>query len=95
LVKFWLHIDADTQLKRFQERQEDPEKQWKITAEDWRNREKWPQYQEAVEEMLMYTDTAKAPWHIIAGNDKRYARIEALRLVYQTVQEKLKREMRP
>ena len=95
LVKFWLHIDADTQLKRFQERQEDPEKQWKITAEDWRNREKWPQYQEAVEEMLMYTNTAKAPWHIIAGNDKRYARIEALRLVYQTVQEKLKREMRP
>ena len=81
LLKFWIHIDQDTQLARFTERQNTPEKQWKITEEDWRNREKWPQYEAAVDEMLQKTSTENAPWFIIESNDKLYARIKALRII--------------
>ncbi len=81
LLKFWIHIDQDTQLARFTERQNTPEKQWKITEEDWRNREKWPQYEEAVDEMLQKTSTENAPWFIIESNDKHYARIKALKII--------------
>lgn len=81
LLKFWIHIDQDTQLDRFTERQNTPEKQWKITDEDWRNREKWPQYEEAVDEMLQKTSTENAPWFIIESNDKHYARIKALKII--------------
>jgi len=81
LLKFWIHIDQDTQLARFTERQNTPEKQWKITDEDWRNREKWPQYEEAVDEMLQKTSTENAPWFIIESNDKHYARIKALKII--------------
>ena len=81
LLKFWIHIDQDTQLARFTERQNTPEKQWKITDEDWRNREKWPQYEEAVDEMLRKTSTENAPWFIIESNDKHYARIKALKII--------------
>ncbi len=81
VLKFWIHIDPDTQLARFTERQNTPEKQWKITDEDWRNREKWPQYEEAVDEMLRKTSTKNAPWYIIESNDKKYARIRTLRII--------------
>ena len=80
VLKFWIHIDQDTQLARFTDRQNTPEKQWKITEEDWRNREKWPQYEEAVSEMLEKTSTDYAPWHVIESNDKYYARLKVLRL---------------
>ena len=79
VLKFWIHIDQDTQLARFTDRQNTPEKQWKITEEDWRNREKWPQYEVAVDEMLQKTSTENAPWYIIESNDKKYARIKVLR----------------
>lgn len=81
VLKFWIQIDSETQLERFQMRQNTPEKQWKITDEDWRNRDKWPQYEEAVQEMLEKTSTEYAPWHIIESVDKKYARIRTLRIV--------------
>ena len=81
VLKFWIHIDPKTQLERFEARQNTPEKQWKITDEDWRNREKWPQYEEAVEDLLQKTSTSYAPWHIIESVDKKYARIRTLQIV--------------
>ena len=81
VLKFWIHIDPKTQLERFEARQNTPEKQWKITDEDWRNREKWPQYEEAVEDLLQKTSTSYAPWHIIESVDKKYARIRTLKIV--------------
>ena len=87
LLKFWIHIDQETQLARFTERQNTPEKQWKITEEDWRNREKWPQYEGAVDEMLQKTSTKNAPWFIIESNDKHYARIKALRIIVKALEE--------
>ncbi|GHV46190.1 polyphosphate:AMP phosphotransferase [Synergistales bacterium] len=81
LVKFWLHIDPDEQLKRFENRKNDPERQWKITEEDWRNREKWPLYQEAVEEMLLRTSLPHATWTVVEANNKEHARIKVLKTV--------------
>ena len=92
ILKFWIHIDQETQLQRFNERQNTPEKRWKITDEDWRNREKWPQYEEAVSEMLEKTSTEFAPWHIIESNDKLYARIKVLRIVAEALEQALKEE---
>ena len=89
VIKFWLQIDRDEQLARFTDRQNTPEKQWKITDEDWRNREKWPQYEEAVNEMLRYTSTDFAPWHIIESQDKRYGRIKALKIIIQEIKKRL------
>ena len=89
ILKFWIHIDPETQLARFHERQANPEKQWKITEEDWRNREKWPQYEEAVDEMLQKTSTTYAPWHIIESRDKKYARVKALELIVAALEEVL------
>ena len=89
VLKFWLHIDQDTQLARFQDRQNTPEKQYKITDEDWRNREKWPAYEKAVDEMLKKTSTKSAPWIIVEGNDKRYARLKVLRTVRHALEERL------
>jgi polyphosphate:AMP phosphotransferase len=86
VLKFWIHIDQDTQLQRFNDRQNTPEKQWKLTEEDWRNREKWPQYEEAVDEMLEKTSTENAPWHIIESNDKKYARIKTLKLLIRALE---------
>lgn len=81
VIKFWLHIDKDTQLARLQERQRTPNKQWKITDEDWRNREKWDEYWLAASEMIERTSTMHAPWFIIEGNDKLYARVQTLRII--------------
>lgn len=86
VLKFWIHIDQDTQLARFNDRQNTPEKQWKLTEEDWRNREKWPQYEEAIDEMLKKTSTENAPWFIIESNDKKYARIKTLKLVIDALE---------
>ena len=89
VIKFWVHIDKDTQLARFTERQNTPEKQWKITDEDWRNREKWDAYEVAVDEMIAKTSTTYAPWHILESNDKHYARLKALRIVVENLEEAL------
>ena len=92
VIKFWVHIDKDTQLARFTERQNTPEKQWKITDEDWRNREKWDAYEVAVDEMIAKTSTTYAPWHILESNDKHYARLKALRIVVENLEEALEKK---
>ena len=89
ILKFWVQIDKETQLKRFTERQNNPEKQWKITNEDWRNREKWDQYETAVNEMLKKTSTSYAPWHILESVDKKYARIKALKIIIKELEKVL------
>ncbi len=91
IIKFWVHIDKDTQLARFTDRQNTPEKQWKITDEDWRNREKWDQYEEAIDEMMAKTSTKFAPWHILESNDKKYARIKALKIIIKAIEDKLEK----
>lgn len=90
IIKFWVQIDKDTQLKRFTDRQNTPEKQWKITDEDWRNREKWDQYEEAVNEMIQKTSTSYAPWYILESVDKKYARIKAMQIVVEQLEKALK-----
>lgn len=90
VLKFWLHIDKDEQERRFKERMEIPEKQWKITDEDWRNREKWDQYELAVNEMLVRTSTTYAPWIVVEGNDKYYARVKVLKTVVEALEEKIR-----
>ena len=92
VVKFWLQIDKDEQLKRFNDRKNTPEKQWKITDEDWRNREKWDKYEVAVNQMIKYTSTKNAPWTIIESNSKYYARIKALETIIAAVEQRLDRE---
>ncbi len=89
LVKFWVEIDRDEQMARFTARAEDPSKQWKITDEDWRNRDKYPQYREAVEDMFRLTSTEYAPWVILESNDKYYARVKALRIINRALEERL------
>jgi len=86
IVKFWLHIDQDEQLRRFEARQNMPYKQWKITDDDWRNRKKWPEYKAAIVDMLERTSTTYAPWTVLEANCKLYARIKALRTVADTIQ---------
>lgn len=81
LVKIWLEISSDTQLKRFQERLQDPAKRWKLTADDIRNRRQADAYRAAMQDMLAYTNTAAAPWHVIDGNDKHQARLEVFDLL--------------
>ena len=89
IIKLWLHIDSETQLSRFTERQNTPGKQWKITDEDWRNREKWGEYERCVDEMLARTNTEYAPWVIVGSNDKNYARITALEAVVAQIKKNI------
>lgn len=89
VVKFWMNISKEEQERRFNERSEDPYKQWKITDEDWRNREKWDTYLVAVDHMIEKTSTDNAPWIIIEGNDKRYARIRVLEAVIDAIDAKI------
>jgi polyphosphate:AMP phosphotransferase len=91
VVKFWLHIDQEEQLRRFQERQGNSHKQWKITGEDWRNRDKWKQYSVAVVEMLERTSTTYAPWTILEADCKLHARVKALRTVADALERALDR----
>ncbi len=93
VLKFWMQIDKDEQARRFQARQENPEKQWKITDEDWRNREKWDQYEAAVDEMLIRTSTPYAPWIVVEGNCKYFARIKVLETVVEAIEKRLDKEM--
>ncbi len=90
VLKFWMQIDKDEQERRFKERMETPEKQWKITDEDWRNREKWDQYEIAVNEMLVRTSTTYAPWIVVEGNCKYYARVKVLQTVVDALEAKIK-----
>jgi polyphosphate kinase 2 (PPK2 family) len=89
LFKFWLHIDKHEQLHRFESRSEDRLRSWKLTDEDWRNREKWDLYEEAVNEMLLKTSTITAPWTVVEGNSKLYARIKVLKTVAQGLMKEL------
>jgi len=91
IVKFWMHVSSDEQLKRFEARAEDPLKSWKLTDEDWRNREKLPQYAEAVEEMLERTDRPCARWRVIPAESKRFARVEVMRLVIEEIEAGMRR----
>ncbi len=91
LVKFWLHISPDEQLKRFTERQNNPFKQYKLTEEDWRNRQKWNYYEVAVNQMIQRTSTPAAPWTLIAADNKYYARVKVIQTVTQAIRNQLKR----
>lgn len=91
VAKFWLHISPEEQLARFQAREQTPEKQHKITEEDYRNREKWDDYAEAVDQMVLRTSSPEAPWHIIGANDKLTARLDVLTRVTDGMQAALKR----
>ena len=89
VVKFWIHISSDEQLRRFEGRRNTPYKEWKLTDEDWRNRQKWDDYERAVEDMLLRTSTITAPWTIVEGNDKKHARVKALRTLVDTLSKEL------
>ena len=89
VIKFWINIDKDEQYRRFKERENTPAKRWKITDEDWRNREKWDEYEKAVDRMVELTSTEYAPWTIIEGNDKKYARVKALKTICKRIEERL------
>jgi AMP-polyphosphate phosphotransferase len=91
IVKLWLHLSPEEQLKRFESRAADPLKAWKLTAEDWENREKRPEYEEAVEEMLDRTDRRRARWRLIAAESKRFARVEVLRVVIEEIEAGMRR----
>ena len=86
LVKFWMHVSPEEQLKRFKSRAKDPLRSWKLTDEDWRNREKRDAYEAAVEDMLERTDTPAAPWHVVAAEDKRWARVDVVRTVCEAME---------
>ena len=86
LVKFWLHITPEEQLKRFKEREQIPYKAWKLTDEDWRNRERWGEYELAVNDLVERTSTRQAPWTLVEANDKRHARIEVLRTLCERLE---------
>ena len=89
IIKFWVQIDKDTQLARFKERENTPEKRWKITDEDWRNREKWDSYEIAVNQMLEHTSTEFAPWHVVPTQCKKYGRIQVLEHIIHAIEQKL------
>ena len=90
VLKFWIHISKDEQEKRFNSRKKEPHKQHKLTEDDWRNREKWHEYELAVDQMVSHTSTRHAPWTLVAGNQKPYARIQILETFCKTISEALK-----
>jgi polyphosphate kinase 2 (PPK2 family) len=87
LIKFWLHIDEREQLKRFERRRDDPLKVWKLTEEDWRNREQWDEYAQAVDDMVARTDQPYAPWHLVEANSKRFARVKVIQTVIERIEQ--------
>jgi polyphosphate kinase 2 (PPK2 family) len=89
LVKFWLHISPDEQLRRFEERRHDPAKRYKITAEDYRNREQANQYEAAAAEMVARCSTPNAPFTLVEANDKRFARVKVLQTVCDQLEDGL------
>jgi polyphosphate kinase 2 (PPK2 family) len=90
LVKLWLHVSEDEQLRRFRAREQDPLKRWKLTGEDWRNVSKRRDYEIAVEEMLQTTDHRPAPWHVVAAESKHYARVSVLESVISAIERALR-----
>ncbi|MGD8581763.1 MAG: polyphosphate kinase, partial [Gammaproteobacteria bacterium] len=90
LMKYWIHVTKDEQLNRFKERETTPHKQWKLTEEDWRNREKWDEYEHAVNDIVERTSTTAAPWTLIEGNDKRYARVKVIKTLCEQMELALK-----
>lgn len=92
ICKFWLHIDKDEQERRFIERRDNPQKSWKLTDEDWRNRDKWDEYVKAVDEMMVLTSTAYAPWTIVEANSKYYARVKVIETVTDALEAAIKRK---
>ena len=90
LVKFWMHLSEEEQLRRFEERQQDPLKRWKLSDDDWKNRAKRPLYLRAVEDMLDRTDHEHAPWWLVEAESKRFARVK----VIETVNARIERGMR-
>ncbi len=89
LLKFWVDVSPEEQLRRFQDREQDPSKQWKITDEDWRNRDKYPQYKAAIEDMFRLTSTPFAPWIVLESNNKHYARVKALKIINDALEARL------
>lgn len=89
LAKFWLHISQDEQLRRFEAREADPFKEYKITADDWRNRERWADYEPTIDEMLRRTHTEAAPWTLVSAEDKNHARIDVLETVVAALRVRL------
>jgi polyphosphate kinase 2 (PPK2 family) len=90
LVKFWLHVSEDEQLRRFRARERDPLKRWKLTGEDWRNLSHRADYEQAVEDMLAETDHHVAPWTVVAAESKPYARVRVLEVVIDSVEQALR-----
>ena len=91
LVKFWLQVSQEEQLSRFEARRDDPLRSWKLNDEDWRNRDKWPRYEEAIEHMFATTDHDLAPWDLISGEQKKWARVTFLETLNRRVEEGLER----
>lgn len=89
VCKFWMHISPEEQLRRFESRQNVPYKAWKLTDEDWRNREKWPQYEDATNEMLFRTSTPAAPWTVVESEDKRFGRVKVLQTLVRRLEDEL------
>jgi polyphosphate kinase 2 (PPK2 family) len=89
VAKFWIHLSREEQLRRFEERQKIGYKEWKLTDEDWRNRDKWGLYEEAVEEMLVRTSTRTVPWCLVEGNDKNWSRVKVLSRLVEVLSEGL------
>ena len=89
ICKFWLHITREEQLRRFKGRERDPYRNYKLTEEDWRNRARWPEYFQAVEELLERTSTGAAPWTVVEANDKFYARVKVLKTINRAIAEQL------
>ena len=89
VLKFWINISNEEQLRRFEARLADPSKAWKMTDEDWRNRDKYAQYLVAINDMLKMTSTDFAPWHLIESDDKKYARIKALKIINEAIEARL------
>ena len=92
LLKYWVHITKDEQLARFQAREKIPYKRWKLTEEDWRNRDKWEDYELAVHDMVQHTSTINAPWTLVEGNDKRYARIKVIKTLADRLETTLEKK---
>ncbi len=89
LVKFWIHISQEEQLARFEAREQTPYKRFKLTEDDWRNRERWDDYLEATNDMLIKTSTPEARWTVLEGNCKRFARVKALRTIAEAIEAEL------
>jgi polyphosphate kinase 2 (PPK2 family) len=87
IIKLWMHISSEEQLERFEKRRDNPLKSWKLTDEDWVNREKRPAYEEAVEQMLDETDRPEAPWTVVPADSKRYGRVAVIETVIKRIEE--------